>query len=321
MATKKKREKTTKVMSARGRPDTIQDTVRDPSAAMVGGAGAGAGAEDGDSPDDTFDASKSLTREIAAVDVEALLERSRTRTASVPMVVAAAPVAPVAPVAPPPPPTMKMLVDESDLAQTIEAPAIAPRVLILDAGDALIAKHGYADLSEEAIAKAASCSIDVFHAHFADKTALLRALNLRFCEESIALTNEATKSGIWDRAAPRDVIEVAVRSILDVVLSRAALVRAVLSSGDLAMLDAFRRVGANITAQINRVLNETQVPADQKPTPKDVGFAFLLAVGLAHHAIMVGTEWSGLEFDREELYERAAHAAAAYLESRLKTRH
>ena len=209
---------------------------------------------------------------------------------------------------PQPAPTEPRLVD--DLAQTIEAPS-APRILILDAAEMLIAHVGFGVVTEEEVAKAANVSIDVFHAHFADKLALLRALNERFCTQAIALTDDATRSGIWDHAAPRDVIEVAVRSILDVVLSRAALVKAVLSSDDEELLEGFRRVGTNVTARVMGVIDEMR--GKDKPDERDVAFVFLLAVSIAHQTIMIGPEWSGVAFEREDLYERTVRAVRGYL--------
>src|SRR5690606_15103583 len=114
---------------------------------------------------------------------------------------------------------------------------------------------------------------------------------------------EATRSGIWSHSSPREVIELAVRSILDVVVGRAPLVKAVLASGDEELLEGFRSVGRNVTARIVRVIDE--MPATDKPDERDVAFVLLLAVSLAHQTIMIGPEWSGVAFDRNELNERA----------------
>lgn len=202
-----------------------------------------------------------------------------------------------------------------DLAQTLEAPAAAPRNVILDAGEAIIGERGLLATTDSAIASRAGVSLDVFHAHFASKSALLYALSERFCTQAMSLTDETTKSGSWSRSTPREVIEVAARTILDVVLGRAGLIRAVLASGDEKMLDGFRRVGAHITERVARVLGETHAPPEERPDPRDVGFALLLAVSFAHHTIMVGTEWTGLDFERGELYERVMRAIAAYLDA------
>jgi len=252
-----------------------------------------------DTDEDAVRPSSTMTREVPAVTAEELIA-STLATGSVPKVLSVPQAAPTEP-------------RLDDLAQTIEAPS-APRILIMDAAELLIAHVGFAAVTDIEIAKAANVSIDVFHAHFADKLAVLRGLNERFCTQAVAVTNDSTRSGIWGNAAPRDVIEVAVRSILDVVLARAALVRAVLSSGDPDLLEGFREVGRNVTARIVGVIEEMQ--SDDKPGERDVAFVFLLAVSLAHHAIMIGPEWSGIDFDRDELYERAVRAVRGYLESR-----
>lgn len=203
-----------------------------------------------------------------------------------------------------------------DLAETVEGPS-APRILIMDAAEMLIAHAGFGGVTEETISKAANVSLDLFQAHFADKLALLRALNDRFCAHAVAATDEATRSGIWDHTAPSDVIEIAVRSIFDVVLSRAELVKAVLSSGDPQLLEGFRRVGANITAQVARVIDEMQHGGD-RPHEQDLAFSLLLAVSLAHHSILLGADWSGTDLGREGIHERAIGAVRAYLDSRAR---
>ncbi len=246
--------------------------------------------------------SSSMTREVEAIAAEELIA-STFGMSSAPKIAA-----------PPPAPTEPRGLD--DLASTIEAPS-APRILIMDAAEMLIAHVDFARVTEEEIAKAANVSVDIFHAHFADKHALLRDLNERFCAQALAVTDEATRSGIWDHVEPRDLIEIAVRTILDVVLGRAALVRAVLSSGDPELLGRFRDVGSNITAQVARVIDEMR--GEDRPDERDVAFVFLLAVSLAHHTIMVGTEWSGIAFDRDDVYERAIRAVRGYLESRTRS--
>ncbi len=49
-------------------------------------------------------------------------------------------------------------------------------------------------------------------------------------------------------------------------------------------------------------------PADART----VGFSLLLSISLAHHCILVGEDWSGIGFAREELMT----AISAYLAAR-----
>ena len=57
----------------------------------------------------------------------------------------------------------------------------------------------------------------------------LRALSSTFAEQMITVIEPSTRSGICKGAPARDVVEVAARSILDVLLQRAGLVRAFLT--------------------------------------------------------------------------------------------
>jgi AcrR family transcriptional regulator len=215
---------------------------------------------------------------------------------------------------PPAPPSTSTSFD--DLAQTIEAPAALPRMLLLEAGEALIDEMGFAALSDAAIARRAGVTLDVFHAHFANKTALLHALNERFCVQAMNVADEAARNGTWRRPEPRAVIEEAIRSVLDVVFARAGLVRAVLACGDERMLDGLRRIGMHFTSRIVSALEETNAGPDERPRQEDVAFALMLVFSLAHHAIVIGTYWTGFEFQANDFYERATRVATAYLETR-----
>src|SRR5689334_8023738 len=96
-----------------------------------------------------------------------------------------------------------------ELATTREAPA-GHRLAIMDAGEAVIGEKGFVRATVDDISQRAGVTSDVFYGHFAGKGALLRALNERFCEQAIAVTDQATKSGIWTNATARDVVELAV---------------------------------------------------------------------------------------------------------------
>ena len=203
-----------------------------------------------------------------------------------------------------------------ELATTREAPA-GPRLAIMDAGEAVIGEKGFVRATVDDISQRAGVTADVFYGHFAGKGALLRALNERFCEQAMTVTDQATKSGIWTTATARDVVEVAVRSILDVVIDRQGLVRAVLAHGttDPALAAGLRRVGVHLTTRLQQVMKETRSPPDERPNERALAFSLLLSVALAHHTILVGDAWSGVHFEREELYSEMARAVAAYLVS------
>ncbi len=252
--------------------------------------------------------SSTMTREVEIVALGSLLDAARE------LAPGASPI--------PEPPTTRVLDDLllDDLAQTAEAPS-ASRILLLDAGETVFSELGFVRTTDKEVARVAGVSLDVFHAHFASKTALLHALSDRFCSQAITATNEATKTGIWEQATPREVVEVAVRSMLDVVLGRRGLVRAVLMSGDEGLIDGFRQVGLNITEKVLGVIDALDFDSAAKPEPRDVAFALLLAISIAHHTIMIGPEWCGLDDEGDEVYERVAHAVTAYLEDAPRRRH
>ncbi|MBX3188669.1 MAG: TetR/AcrR family transcriptional regulator [Labilithrix sp.] len=187
------------------------------------------------------------------------------------------------------------------------------RRLLLVAAEAVITEKGFARATVEDVAARAGVTPAAFYAHFQGMGALLRALSQGFAEQMIAVTDQATGTGIWKGAAARDVVEVAVRSILDVVIERKGLVRAFLAHGatDASLGADLRRIGTHMSERIVATLAEcTNVPA--RPT-RAIAFSLLVAVALAHHYILVGDEWSGVSFSKEQLAEECSRTICAYL--------
>ena len=187
------------------------------------------------------------------------------------------------------------------------------RRTILAAAEASLGHKGFAHLSFDDVAARAEVDTSAVREHFPDKDALLRGLSSEFVVQMRTVTDQSTRSGIWKGAAARDVIEVAVRSVLDVVLERQALVRTLLAEGtnDQALADDLREIGTHLSSRLITVLSEcTNVPA--RPS-RALAFSLLMAAGLAHHRVMVGDGWSGVAFSKEQLAEEAARMIAAYL--------
>jgi AcrR family transcriptional regulator len=131
-----------------------------------------------------------------------------------------------------------------ELAKTREA-AGAPRLALLDAGTSVITDIGFARATVEAISERAGVATDVFYAHFQGKGALLRALSDRFVEQMIASIDEETKPGLWKGASAREFMYVAVKSVIETVLNRQGLVRALLAHGttDVSLAAGLRKIG------------------------------------------------------------------------------
>jgi AcrR family transcriptional regulator len=188
------------------------------------------------------------------------------------------------------------------------------RLLLLAAGEAVIADKGFARATVEDVSARAGVPPEIFYAHFQGMGALLRALSQAFAETIITATDQSTRGGIWKGATARDFVELAVRSILDVVIERKGLVRAFLAHGatDPSLPADLRRIGAHLSQRVIGVLAEcTNVPA--RPS-RAIAFSLLCAGGLAHHYILVGDEWSGVSFSKEQLAEEASRMICAYLD-------
>lgn len=187
------------------------------------------------------------------------------------------------------------------------------RRLLLAAGEAVITEKGFARSTVEDVAERAKLTPDVFRQHFLGMGALLRALSGMFVDQMITVIEQSTHPGIWKGAPARDVVEVAVRSILDVVIDRKGLVRAFLAHGatDASLGADLRRAGTHLSQRMITVMAEcTNAPA--RPT-RAIAFSLLVSVALAHHYILVGDEWSGVSFTKEQLAEETSRLVCAYL--------
>jgi AcrR family transcriptional regulator len=204
---------------------------------------------------------------------------------------------------------------DDPLAATIEAPAALPRLTLLDAGEAVIGAKGFARATVEDIAARAGVEVDVFYAHFSGKGALLRALCDRWVTQMTMVTNDATHSGIWATATPSEMIDVAARSAIDAIYDHAPIVRAVLaqSATDRTLAASLEKIGTLLTRRVTKVVKEAKSKTQKHIGEREVAFALLLAISLAHHAILVGAGSTGHPFDRDALANEATRAIAAYL--------
>ena len=187
------------------------------------------------------------------------------------------------------------------------------RRALLVAGEAAIVEQGFPAVTARAIEERAKLGPGAFEEHFATTADLLRALSLAFEEQMKTVTEQSTRSGIWKGAPARDVVEVAVRSILDVVLERAGLVRAFLtqSASDPSLAADLRRTGAHLSSRLVTVMAECSGPP-ARPS-RAIAFSLLVSVALAHHTILVGDDWSGVTFSKEQLAEETSRLVCAYL--------
>jgi AcrR family transcriptional regulator len=199
-----------------------------------------------------------------------------------------------------------------ELAETAARPTGA-YLSILTAGEAVIGKKGFGRATIEEIAAEAKVTEDVFYAHFQGKGAMLRALNDRFVEQMLTAIDQSTRSGSWSNARASDLVEVAVRSVLEVVFDHDGLVRAFLAHGatDRSLAEGLKKIGAHLAKRLTASLGECRDV--ESVDTRAVAFSLLLAVSLAHHSVLVGEEWSGVFFSREELSRETATAISAYL--------
>jgi len=99
------------------------------------------------------------------------------------------------------------------------------------------------------------------------------------------------------------------------VLERADLVRAFLTqTSDSSLAADLRRAGTHLSRCLITVMAECS-GAPARPS-RAIAFSLLVSAALAHHTILVGDDWSGVRFTKEEVAEETARVISAYLVNR-----
>src|SRR5262245_3182386 len=97
---------------------------------------------------------------------------------------------------------------------------------ILDAAEALVSEKGFDDTPVAEIARRAGSSVGAFYSRFADKDALLGALNERFLAEAVATADAALDPARWERASIDEIAAAVVRFLADIHREQRGLLRA-----------------------------------------------------------------------------------------------
>jgi AcrR family transcriptional regulator len=188
---------------------------------------------------------------------------------------------------------------------------------LLKAGEVVIADKGFARATVEDIAASARVSTDVFYANFSGKGALLRALAERWVGQMTTVTNDATRSGIWETATRSEMVDLAARSAIDAIYDHAPIIRAVLAHGatDPALSAGLKKIGSLLTRRVMKVIKENKERTENESHigEREVAFSLLIAISIAHHAVLVGADSTGQPFLRQEVTTEATRAIAAYL--------
>ncbi|MDB4941799.1 MAG: hypothetical protein JWP97_1333 [Labilithrix sp.] len=203
------------------------------------------------------------------------------------------------------------VVDE--LAETREGMSLTMTGALLDAAEVEMSLRGFGGMNAEGVAERAGVAVDVLHAHYPDMAALLRAANERFVQQVADAVEAATATGSWYGSRVGEVVEIAVRSLLEVVEERQALVQACLLQGpaDPALVAGLRRIGTHFTARLVAAVRECiDAPAS---SDRAVGFSLLTAAAIAHHVLLMGDGWAGITFTRDELTAETTRMITAYL--------
>src|SRR5258707_10246781 len=98
---------------------------------------------------------------------------------------------------------------------------------LLDAAEALVSQRGFDDTPVAEIARRAGSSVGSFYSRFADKDALLGALNERFLAQAVATADAALHPPRWQRTTIEEIAAAVVRFLVPIHPEQRRLPRAI----------------------------------------------------------------------------------------------
>ncbi len=99
---------------------------------------------------------------------------------------------------------------------------------LLDAAEALLGEKSFDDVGVAEVAQRAGSSVGSFYARFADKPALLHALQERFVIEGMATADDAFDPARWEGAKAAEIVAAVVAFLVRIHRDRRGLMRALL---------------------------------------------------------------------------------------------
>jgi AcrR family transcriptional regulator len=161
---------------------------------------------------------------------------------------------------------------------------------LLDAAESLIQEKGLADASIPEIVRRAGSSVGGFYARFADKDALLRALEDRFFQELAQRLERLADAQRWGDAPLSRIVEACVHELVSVTRARANLMQAFLFRA--AQNPEFQADALRFRAQVaGRLTKLVALRGDRIGHPDPglaVEFGVQLAFGLMFQIVLTG---------------------------------
>jgi AcrR family transcriptional regulator len=154
--------------------------------------------------------------------------------------------------------------------------------MLMDAAETLIAERGYASATPAAIGKAAGLGEELMRVFFPQEGAMLRALHERFSTQATRLAVEAAEGAVYEKLPVVACVERVATSLVEAMFARPALLRAVLASGDAKLIDAHRKMLGAVASRVGRAFDALP----DRPAPKDLALALIVAMAVAHDAIL-----------------------------------
>ena len=190
------------------------------------------------------------------------------------------------------------------------------RERLLAAAEDLIARQGLADTSIPEIARHAGSSVGGLYGRFADRDALLRALEERFFERVWKRVEALADPKRWRAASLRSIVEQAVGLLVDVARRERNLLAAFVSraaADDRARADAmrFRRdVSERVTVLMMGRRDEMRHPDPFMAIDLAIQVAFSLMI---QHVLIGEVRAGGRSLDSVEIENELTEMFMAYL--------
>jgi AcrR family transcriptional regulator len=187
---------------------------------------------------------------------------------------------------------------------------------LLDSAELLLRDKSFEDIPVSEIVLRADTSVAAFYRRFRDKNGLLHALHERFCEEAIATANDALEPKRWEGAGIRDILDVVIPFLIEVLRQRETLQRAVyrIALSDESMFERSFRLRRHVLKGLSELLLDRRDEIRHPDPSLAISFALVQVGALLTESYVTGMgDHSLLPSSDQQVAEELVQACCSYL--------
>jgi AcrR family transcriptional regulator len=187
---------------------------------------------------------------------------------------------------------------------------------LLDAAAAEIRAKGYAEASVSEIARRAGCSVGTVYRRFRDKTALLHALDERWCESFLATIEDAVAPERWEEASILEILTGYIEFSVNESHEHAALHRAarIMATGDADFAERQAKLAAELHSRLRSLLLARRQEIGHPDPPLAIEFVLEQLRSMLAARIGAGlVDDELISMSEEQFIDQALTSVSAYL--------